>query len=127
MATFKLIIGTRPGDEFFVGANQNNPQPGEELLFIERPLLDPSNNQQVGSFNAHLKVLQNSGGVVLFLNNADNELKKGVISTQGPLRSNAAENVFAIVGGTRKYKRARGTVTVQRVAGVEQVTFRVRR
>jgi hypothetical protein len=127
MAKFRLIIGNRPGDEFFVGANSSNPQPGEELLFIERPLLDPSNNRQVGSFNAHLKVLQNSGGVVLFLNNADNELKKGVISTQGPLRSDAAQNVFAIVGGTRRYKRARGTVTVERITGIEQVTFRVRR
>lgn len=109
---FTLIIGKRQNDEVFVGANKKKPRAGDELLFIERPLLDPNiGNLQVGSFNARLKVMQNSGGVVLFLNNADNELQGGVISTQGPLRTNAAQNVFAIVGGTGQFDRARGTVT----------------
>jgi Dirigent-like protein len=125
MATFTRIIGQRQNDEVFVGANKNKPRAGDEILFIERPLLDPSNNQQVGSFNARLKVMQNSGGVILLSNNADNELQGGVISTQGPLRTNAAQNVFAIVGGTGQYDQARGTVTVQTVGGKEQVTFNV--
>jgi hypothetical protein len=113
-----------PGDEFFVGANKKKPKPGEELLFIEKPLLDPITNVRVGSFNARLKVMKNSGGAVLFSNNADNELQgRGVISTQGPLRTNQAKNVFAIVGGTRQFDKARGTVTVQTVNNKEQVTF----
>jgi hypothetical protein len=127
MVKFTLIIGKAPGDEFFVGANQNNPKPGEELLLIERPLLDPNTNNRVCSFNARLKVMRNSGGVLLFSNNADNELAGGVISTQGPLRANQATNVFAIVGGTGQYAKARGTVTLQDLpGGKEQVTFDVR-
>jgi hypothetical protein len=63
--------------------------------------------------------------VVLFSNNADNELQGGVISTQGLLWTDAAQNVFAIVGGTGQFDRARGRVTVQSVGRVEQVTFDV--
>jgi hypothetical protein len=123
MAKFTLLIGSAPGDELFLGVNVKNPQPGEELLFIERPLLDPNNNKQVGSFNARLKVMKNSGGAVLFSNNADNELQGAMISTQGPLRTNQAKNVLAIVGGTGQYDKARGTATLQTVGGKEQVTF----
>jgi hypothetical protein len=125
MTQFTLIIGSAPGDEFFVGANKKKPKPGEELLFIEKPLLDPITNVRVGSFNARLKVMRNSGGNVLFSNNADNELAGGVISTQGPLRTNVAKNVFAIVGGTGQFDHAQGTVTIQQVGGKEQATFDV--
>jgi hypothetical protein len=41
---------------------------------------------------------------------ATNELDKGVINTQGVIRTADPTWTFAITGGTRKYKKAHGTV-----------------
>jgi hypothetical protein len=61
---------------------------------------------------------------------ATNKLDKGVINTQGVIRFNdlgSANGVtFAIVGGTGKYKKARGTVTGKVVASDLFFTFRVK-
>ena len=60
---------------------------------------------------------------------ATNKLNKGVINTQGVIRfadfRSANEVTWAIVGGTRKYKKARGTVTGKIVDSETQFTFRV--
>jgi len=57
------------------------------------------------------------GGPPLLAWNGSNKLKDGIINTQGAARlSEFATGVtFAIVGGTDKYKHARGTVTARTV------------
>ena len=61
---------------------------------------------------------------------ATNTLNKGVINTQGVIRfadfASANGVTWAIVGGTGKYKKARGTVTGKSVAPDTLFTFRVR-
>jgi hypothetical protein len=60
---------------------------------------------------------------------ATNKLNKGMINTQGAMRfadfALPKGVTFAIVGGTRKYKKAHGTVTGKFVAPDILFTFRV--
>jgi hypothetical protein len=132
MARFKLIVHPSPGDETFVPPDPPLPnlplqrKQGDQLLLIERQLLHPKSGKLVGRFNARLTFMRISGGVVLFSGNADHQLKKGVICTQGSFRSNQTESVFAITGGTDKYRRARGTLTLKSVPSKpEEFSYRV--
>jgi hypothetical protein len=60
---------------------------------------------------------------------ATNKLNKGMINTQGVMRFNDLSSpngvTFAIVCGTRRYKKARGTVTGKVVGPDLLFTFRV--
>ena len=63
---------------------------------------------------------------MLFSGNADHQLKKGLIWTQGSFRADEAESVFATTGGTGKYRRARGMLTLKSVPSKpEEFTYRV--
>jgi hypothetical protein len=126
MAKFRLIVHPLPGDEEFVGADPANPSPGDNVLLVERQLLHPKTGKLIGRFNARLTFMQISGGIALFSGNADHQLKKGMICTQGSFRSDETESVFAVVRGTSKYRRARGTLTLKSVPSKpEEFTYRV--
>lgn len=123
MATFTLNVRPRPGDEVEV-PRRTNKRPGDQLLLVERPLVDPQTNNQVGSFSARLTFMDISpAGDVLFSGNADHQVPGGKISTQGSFRSNETTSVFAIVGGTDTYALARGTLTLTLVGSTEQFTY----
>jgi hypothetical protein len=61
---------------------------------------------------------------------ATNTWNKGVINTQGVIRfadfASSDGVTWAIVGGTRKYKKVRGTVTAKLVNSIPHFTFRVK-
>jgi len=129
MAKFTLI--ERPG----TGVKEpprNSPPPnnvGDQLLIIDRQLEDNGRNL-AGTFVFRGTVVQRFAQndiVVAF--EATNKLNKGVINTQGVIRfadfRSANGVTWAIVGGTRKYKKAHGTVTGKIVDSETQFTFRV--
>jgi hypothetical protein len=86
----------------------------------------------VGTFVSSCTIVQRFAApddiVVAF--RATNKLNKGMINTQGVIQFNdfTLPNgvTFAIVGGTRKYKKARGTVTGKFAAPDVFFTFRVK-
>src|SRR5215211_3506142 len=124
---FKLIVHPSPTTEDFAGADRTNPAPGDEFLLIDRPLIDPKTSKQVGRLIARLTFIETASGDPLVLGNADHHLKRGVISVQGSWRFSEHKPVFAIIGGTRKYRRARGTITFESInPSTEQFTYRVR-
>jgi hypothetical protein len=122
MPTITLNVRPKQGDEVFLGADPNNPSPGDQILLVERELVNPQTNVKVGSFNSRLTFMKTTG-VLLFSGNADHELQGGVICTQGSFRSTDTQSVFAIVGGTGTYARARGTLTLQIVGTTERFTY----
>jgi len=102
---------------------------GDQVLIIDRQLEDRHGNL-AGTFvfwGTIVKRFAQDDIVVPF--EATNNLNKGLINTQGVIRFNdfPLPNgvTFAIVGGTRKYKKARGTVTGKFVAPDVFFTFRV--
>jgi hypothetical protein len=131
MARFTLIERQGTGVEVRVPDRGSNPQEvGDELLFIDRELEDKKGNL-VGTLVSRCTIVHRFARddlVVAFT--ATNKLNKGMINTQGVIRFNdfALPNgvTFAIVGGTRKYKKARGTVTGKFVAPDLFFTFRVK-
>ena len=102
---------------------------GDQVLIIDRQLEDRHGNL-AGTFvfwGTIVKRFAQDDIVVAF--EATNNLNKGLINIQGVIRFNdfPLPNgvTFAIVGGTRKYKKARGTVTGKFVAPDVFFTFRV--
>jgi hypothetical protein len=102
---------------------------GDQVLIIDRQLEDRHGNL-AGTFvfwGTIVKRFAQDDIVVAF--EATNNLNKGMINTQGVIRFNdfTLPNgvTFAIVGGTRKYKKAHGTVTGKFVAPDVLFTFRV--
>jgi hypothetical protein len=122
MATFTLNVRPRQGDEIEVPVRPVK-RPGDQLLLVRRPLVDPQTNNQVGSFNARLTFMEVLAGDVLFSGNADHQVPGGEICTQGSFLASDTTSVFAIVGGTGTYALARGTLTVQVVGSTEQFTY----
>jgi hypothetical protein len=118
----RFTLRERPGTGIEV-PDPNPPHPqlppphnvGDQILFIDRELEDRRGNL-VGTLVSRCTIVHRftkDDLVVAFT--ANNKLNKGMINTQGVIRFNdfALPNgvTFAIVGGTRRYKKARGTVT----------------
>jgi hypothetical protein len=133
----KFTLKERPGTGIEV-ADPDPPSPlpkpphnvGDQILVIDRQLEDKKGNL-VGTLVSRCTIVQRFAQddlVVAFT--ATNKLNKGMINTQGVIRFNdfTLPNgvTFAIVGGTRKYKKARGTVTGKFVAPDLFFTFRVK-
>jgi hypothetical protein len=123
MATFKFKEMPAPGDQIKVPASTPVTE-GDQILIINRVLVDKTGNQR-GAFvlrGAIVKVLSVIDALMSFEGN-NNIFKKGVINTQGVVRfSQLATGVtFAIVGGTGKFRKAHGTVTVK----TPEFTYRV--
>jgi hypothetical protein len=98
---------------------------GDQILIINRVLVD-SNLNQKGTFVLHgiiVQVLPPNDALMSFEGN-NNIFNKGVINTQGVVKFSdlVAGVTFEIVGGTRKFKKARGTVTVK----TPEFTYRVK-
>jgi hypothetical protein len=122
MAKFTLTEQPAPGDSTFVPPDPPMGTPlqrsvGDQLLIIDRPLLDKNGNQR-GSFVLHgtlFRIFSNVPNLDVLLSfQASNTITgKGVINTQGVIRFSAIPGgvTFAIVGGTGKFKKAHGTVT----------------
>lgn len=128
MAKFKLFESPVPGDEIPDPATNPPRDPGDDLLIIERPLVD-RNGRQRGTMTVRGTILRNLGNKnALWALQSHYKLQKGVINTQSVFRFNDLDNgvTFAIVGGTGKFKKAHGTVTPRRVGPNRvKVTFRV--
>jgi len=130
MATFRLRV--RPGTVVEISDPNANPVdvPGATFLFVDRLLEDTHGNLRgTLTFRGVItKKLAADDLEVAF--DATNKLHKGVINTQGVIRfrdMDSANGVtFAIVGGTRRYKKARGTVTAKIVNSVPHFRFKVR-
>jgi Allene oxide cyclase barrel like domain len=118
----RFTLRERPGTGIEV-PDPNPPHPqlppphnvGDQILFIDRELEDRRGNL-VGTLVSRCTIVHRftkDDLVVAFT--ATNKLNKGMINTQGVIRFNdfGLPNgvTFAIVGGTRRYKKARGTVT----------------
>ena len=118
MVTFKLIEKPAPGDQIKVPANTPVTE-GDQILIINRMLVDNNGNQK-GTFVVRgtiVQVLPPTDALMSF-EGTNNIFNKGVINTQGAVKFSdlAAGVAFAIVGGTGKFKKARGTVTVKNPA-----------
>src|SRR5215204_5387123 len=100
-----------------------NYSPGDQLLLIERPLLDDATLlNQVGKLIARLTVMKiATNGKPLILGNADHHLDKGLhpgmICVQASWTFGDTHREFAIIGGTKAWRAARGTVTFSDIAG----------
>jgi hypothetical protein len=130
MATFRLRV--RPGTGVDISDPNANPVdvPGATFGFVDRLLEDRHGNLR-GTLTFRGMITKNLAANDLEVAfDATNKLDKGVINTQGVIRFNdlTLPNgvTFAIVGGTRKYKKARGTVTGKFVAPDVFFTFRVK-
>jgi Allene oxide cyclase barrel like domain len=130
----KFTLRERQGTGVDVPA-PNPPPPnnvGDQLLIIDRELEDEHGNL-VGSFVFRATIVKRfAQDDIAVTFQATNTLNEGVINTQGVVRFNDFTSpngvTFAIVGGTRKYKKAHGTVTGKVVASnppFTQFTFRV--
>jgi hypothetical protein len=117
MATFTLR--ERPGtgvERYFPNRSPKPQKVGDRLLIIDRQLEDKKGNL-VGTLVSSCTIVQRFAAPddIVVAVTATNKLNKGMINTQGVIRfadftlPNGV--TFAIVGGTRKYKKARGTVT----------------
>jgi hypothetical protein len=132
MATFTLIDRPRMGDEVWVpDRGPNAPvEVGDQRLTVDRVLVDRRGRQR-GTVSIRGTVIQTfpppiDDAVLAF--EATNNLEKGVINTQVVIRFGDVVTTgvtFAIVGGTRKYKKAHGTVTAKIVNSIAHFTFRV--
>jgi Dirigent-like protein len=110
------------------GISGTNRSPGDQLL-LDRPLLDKNGNQvaTVQLRGTYIRIFPDNDPLMSF--QASNFFKKGVINTQGTLRFSLfarTRQTFAIVGGTGKFKKAHGTVTVREVGqNLLELTYRV--
>lgn len=120
----RFTLRERPGTGIEVPDPSLSPphDVGDQILFIDRELED-NNGNLVGTLVSRCTIVHRYAQddlVVAFT--ATNKLNKGMINTQGVMRFNDLflpnGVTFAIVGGTRKYKKARGTVTGKVVAPV---------
>ena len=114
----KFTLKERPGTGIEV-PDPDPPSPlpkpphnvGDQILFIDRQLEECANQ------------------VSLLVVSRCTIVQRGMINTQGVIRFNdfTLPNgvTFAIVGGTRRYKKAHGTVTGKFVAPDVLFTFRV--
>jgi hypothetical protein len=124
MARFTLIEQPVTGDEIpdpLPAPHTPRPprNPGDDLLIIERVLVD-RNGKDRGRLTVRGTIVRKiglAGDALWSFQGNINIFEKGVINTQGVFQfSDIATGVtFAIVGGTRKYKKAHGTVTARRV------------
>jgi hypothetical protein len=132
----RFTLRERPGTGIEV-PDPNPPFPktppphdvGDQILFIDRELEDNHGNL-VGTLVSRCTIVHRYAKddlVVAF--NATNKLNNGMINTQGVMRFNDLSSpngvTFAIVGGTRRYKKARGTVTGKVVGPDLLFTFKV--
>jgi hypothetical protein len=94
-------------------------------LIINRVLVD-SNGNQKGTFVVRGTIVQvlSPTDALMSFEGSNNIFNKGVINTQGAVSFSylAAGVTVAIVGGTAKFKKAHGTVTVK----TPQFTYRVK-
>jgi hypothetical protein len=126
----KFTLRERPGTGIDLPDLNTSPNHvGDQVLIIDRQLEDRHGNL-AGTFvfwGTIVKRFAQDDIVVAF--EATNNLNKGMINTQGVIRFNdfTLPNgvTFAIVGGTRRYKKAHGTVTGKFVAPDVLFTFRV--
>jgi hypothetical protein len=130
MATFTLRV--RPGTGVDISDPNANPKevPGATFGFVDR-LLEDTHGHLRGTLTFRGMVTKKFAVDDLEVAfDATNKLDEGVINTQGVIRFNdlgSANGVtFAIVGGTGRYKKARGTVTAKLVNSVPQFRFKVR-
>jgi hypothetical protein len=129
MARFTLIEQPVTGDEVPPPNPPPPRNPGDDLLIIERVLVD-RNGKDRGRLSVRGTILREFGpndALWSFQGNI-NILKKGVINTQGVFRFPDIANgvTFAIVGGTGKFSKAHGTVTARRVgSNPVELKFRV--
>jgi hypothetical protein len=129
MARFTLIEQPVTGDEIPDPLTSPPRNPGDDLLIIERVLVDRNGNDR-GRLTVRGTIVRKIGlaGDALWSFQGNIKLKRGVINTQGVFQfSDLANGVtFAIVGGTGKYKKAHGTVRAIRVgSNPVKLTFRV--
>jgi hypothetical protein len=132
----KFTLKERPGTGIEVPDPNlpSGPKPpndvGDHILFIDRQLEDKKGNLVCTLVSRCTVVQRFARDDVVVAFTATNKLNKGMINTQGVIRFNdfTLPNgvTFAIVGGTRKYKKARGTVTGKFVAPDLFFTFRVK-
>jgi hypothetical protein len=86
MAKFTLIEQPAPGDEIPDPATNPPRIPGDDLLLIERVVVDRSGKQR-GTLTVRGTIVRNLGsGNALWSFQGDINLKKGVINTQGGFR-----------------------------------------
>jgi hypothetical protein len=125
MATFTLFEQQMPGDLKKVPAGSGFNE-GDQILINNRVLVDNNGNQK-GTFVLRGTIVKSlpSGDALMSFEGSNNIFNKGVINTQGAVKLSdlAAGVTFAIVGGTRRFKKARGTVTVK----TPKFTYKVRR
>lgn len=128
MAKFTLRV--RPGTRVEIpDPDPPRPQlpppekPGDHFLIIDRELEDKRGNL-AGTFVLRGVILEGPDDPRIAFD-ATIKLDKDVINTQGAIRLSDKEVTFAIVGGTGKYKKARGTVTRKLVGSSQEFTFRV--
>jgi hypothetical protein len=98
---------------------------GDQIFIINRVLVDKKGNQK-GTFVLHGTIVQvlSPADALMSFQGSNNIFNKGLINTQGVVKFSdlAAGVTFAIVGGTGKFKNARGTVTVK----TPMFTYRVK-
>jgi hypothetical protein len=128
----KLTLIESPGTGVEIPDPSTNPprNPGDQILIIDRRLVDKQGNLR-GSFTFRGVITKRfTANDLEVAFDATNKLDKGVINAQGVVRftdfASANGVTWAIVGGTGKYKKARGTVTGKFVAPDTLFTFRVR-
>jgi hypothetical protein len=128
MAKFMLFESPLPGDEIPPPNPPPPRKPGDDLLIIERVLVDRKGRQR-GTMTVRGTILRTfTVDDALWALQGHYNLQKGVINTQSVFRfSELATGVtFAIVGGDRQVQKAHGTVTARRVgSNPVEVTFRV--
>jgi hypothetical protein len=132
MATFKVFENTTLQFDKEIlsnpGTSGKNRSPGDQLL-LDRPLLDKNGNRvaTVQLRGTYIQIFAGNDPLMSF--QASNIFKKGVINTQGTLRFSlfaTTRQTFAIVGGTGRYKKAHGTVTVREVRpNLLELTYKV--
>jgi hypothetical protein len=119
------------GDEIPDPATNPPRNPGDDLLIIERVLVDRKGKDR-GKLTVRGTIVRKiglAGDALWSFQGNINIFGKGAINTQGVFQFGdlASGMTFAIVGGTGKYNKAHGTATAVRPAPTAPVelTFRV--